>query len=97
MSDALLRQWTILQSIPRHPRRIKIAGILALLQLQLSNMPTYRTIQRDLDRLAGIFHSLKMKRLMARIIGIWMVKIRCWKFRRWNKVPLWFFIWRNSN
>ncbi len=63
MADALLRQWTILQSIPRHPRRIKIAGILALLQLQLSNMPTYRTIQRDLDRLAGIFPQLKNETL----------------------------------
>ena len=58
MADSLLRQWTILQLIPRYPSRIKIADILAQLQHQAFNVPTYRTIQRDLDMLAAVFPSL---------------------------------------
>lgn len=59
MSDSLLRQWMILKLIPRHPRSIKIQQIIAALEDRSINLPTYRTIQRDLDTLACVFPLLR--------------------------------------
>ena len=58
MADAILRQWKILLTIPRYPRGIKIQQIIAQLNRQQIELPTYRTIQRDLDALASVFPQL---------------------------------------
>lgn len=58
MADSLLRQWKILQTIPRYPRSIKIQQIMEQLENEQIELPTYRTIQRDLDVLARVFPSL---------------------------------------
>ncbi len=58
MADALLRQWTILQSIPRDPGRMSIAEISRQLENQQLKVPCHRTIQRDLDLLASFFSQL---------------------------------------
>ena len=58
MADALLRQWKILLTIPRYPQGIKIQKIITKLEEQPIQLPTYRTIQRDLDTLASIFPQL---------------------------------------
>lgn len=55
MADALLRQWTILQFIPRDPGRMSIAEISRQLEHQQLKMPCNRTIQRDLDILESAF------------------------------------------
>lgn len=55
MADSILRQWKILQTIPRAPRSIKIPQIIAQLEKDQVDLPTYRTIQRDLDALASVF------------------------------------------
>ena len=55
MADSILRQWKILHTIPRYPRSIKIPDIMAQLEKQGLELPTYRTIQRDLDTLATVF------------------------------------------
>ena len=47
MSDTLLRQWTMLRHIPRHPRRISVHDLRAHLAEQ-GYTTTERTIQRDL-------------------------------------------------
>ncbi len=54
MIDTLLRQWTLLRLIPRHPRRLDPASLKA----RLDNMGiavTLRTVQRDLNALAAVF------------------------------------------
>ena len=58
MADSILRQWKILQLIPRAPRSIKIAEIMTKLAEDHVDVPTYRTIQRDLDALASVFSLL---------------------------------------
>ncbi len=58
MADAVLRQWKILLTIPAYPRSIKIQQIIAQLKGQQIELPTYRTIQRDLDALASVFPQL---------------------------------------
>jgi len=58
MADSILRQWKILQLIPRAPRSIKIAEIMTKLAEDQVDVPTYRTIQRDLDVLASVFSLL---------------------------------------
>ena len=52
MADSLFRQWKILLTIPRAPRGIKIPQIMEKLEKEKVEVPTYRTIQRDLDVLA---------------------------------------------
>ena len=52
--DALYRHWLMLQMIPRQPRKIDGAEIEARL-LNNGYKTTRRTIQRDLEKLAGIF------------------------------------------
>jgi predicted DNA-binding transcriptional regulator YafY len=59
MADSLFRQWKILQTIPRAPRSIKIPEIMARLEGEQVDLPTYRTIQRDLDVLASVFPQLQ--------------------------------------
>ena len=59
MADSLLRQWKILRCIPRAPRRIKIAELIEQLRQYDVDVPTHRTVQRDLDVLANIFPMLK--------------------------------------
>lgn len=54
MIDTLLRQWTLLRLLPRHPRRLEPAR----LKDKLDNMGievTLRTVQRDLNALAAVF------------------------------------------
>jgi predicted DNA-binding transcriptional regulator YafY len=54
MSDTLLRQWELLRSIPRAPRRIDVATLMH--KLEGAGYPTNkRTIQRDLNALSLIF------------------------------------------
>ena len=54
MIDTLLRQWTLLQLIPRHPRRIDPARLKARLD-GMGLAVTLRTVQRDLNALALTF------------------------------------------
>jgi predicted DNA-binding transcriptional regulator YafY len=57
MSSTLLRQWTMLRMIPRHPRRITVAEIREKLADQ-GYHTTDRTIQRDLQSLSGELFAL---------------------------------------
>ncbi|MCX7091990.1 MAG: WYL domain-containing protein [Methylobacter sp.] len=59
MADSMFRQWKILLTIPRFPQGIKIPEIIGKLQRQGIELPTYRTIQRDLDGLASVFPQLR--------------------------------------
>jgi predicted DNA-binding transcriptional regulator YafY len=59
MADALLRQWKILQCLPRSPGGMTIRDIMARLERQHIELPSYRTIQRDLDLLAAVFPNLQ--------------------------------------
>ncbi len=63
MADALLRQWNILELIPRHPYSISIKSIMNRLEEQHIELPTYRTIQRDLDTLMTVFPHLKSEKI----------------------------------
>ncbi len=54
MSDTLLRQWELLRSIPRAPRKIDVATLLQKLE-RAGYATNKRTIQRDLNTLSGIF------------------------------------------
>jgi len=54
MSDTLMRQWQMLQLVPRQPSKISTSE----LKLRLADEgfeTTQRTVQRDLDRLSKIF------------------------------------------
>lgn len=54
MSDTLLRQWILLRSIPRTPRKIDVVGLMA--KLEDAGYPTTkRSVQRDLNTLSRIF------------------------------------------
>jgi predicted DNA-binding transcriptional regulator YafY len=54
MSDTLLRQWELLRSIPRAPRKIDVAALMQ--KLDGAGYPTNkRTIQRDLNTLSSVF------------------------------------------
>jgi len=54
MSDTLLRQWELLRSIPRAPRKIDVATMMS--KLQSAGYPTTkRSIQRDLNSLSRVF------------------------------------------
>jgi predicted DNA-binding transcriptional regulator YafY len=54
MNDTMLRQWAMLRSIPRHPRRIDAPTLLSKL-LDLGMNVSLRTVQRDLNSLAQMF------------------------------------------
>lgn len=54
MNDTLMRQWTMLRAIPRHPRRIDAPTIHARLG-DLGISVSLRTVQRDLNALAATF------------------------------------------
>lgn len=54
MNDTLMRQWTMLRTIPRHPRRVDAPTIHARLA-DLGMNVTLRTVQRDLNSLATTF------------------------------------------
>lgn len=54
MNNTLMRQWTMLRAIPRHPRRIDALTIHAHLTA-LGMMVSLRTVQRDLNALAQAF------------------------------------------
>jgi predicted DNA-binding transcriptional regulator YafY len=54
MSDTLLRQWELLRSIPRAPRKIDVASLVAKLQAA-GYKTTKRSIQRDLNLLSSVF------------------------------------------
>lgn len=51
----LLRQWAMLQEIPREPLRKSTTQIFEALR-ELDHSVDKRTVQRDLDRLSGVFH-----------------------------------------
>ncbi len=54
MSDTLLRQWELLRSIPRAPRKIDVATLMQ--KLEGAGYPSNkRTIQRDLNTLSSVF------------------------------------------
>jgi predicted DNA-binding transcriptional regulator YafY len=54
MSDTLLRQWELLRSIPRAPRKIDVGTLMARLQ-QAGYRITKRSVQRDLNLLSSAF------------------------------------------
>jgi predicted DNA-binding transcriptional regulator YafY len=54
MSETLIRQWQMLRLIPRAPRKISSAGLEAALRDEGFEV-NRRTIQRDLQHLAGVF------------------------------------------
>ena len=51
MIDTLLRQWTLLRLLPRHPRRLEPARLKDKLDA-MGIAVTLRTVQRDLITLA---------------------------------------------
>lgn len=63
MADSIYRQWKMLELIPRHPFSITIKQIMNRLEDQQVELPTYRTIQRDLDILMTVFPHLQNKKL----------------------------------
>jgi predicted DNA-binding transcriptional regulator YafY len=54
MANAPLRQWIIMRSIPRHPRKTTAADIAERLREE-GIRTTRRTIERDLNDLSGLF------------------------------------------
>lgn len=54
MDDTILRQWTLLRSIPNHPRRIATTQLQAMLA-DIIGQVSIRTIQRDLNKLSLVF------------------------------------------
>jgi len=54
MSETLLRQWEMLRSIPRAPRKIDAGALMARLE-GAGYRITKRTLQRDLNLLSGVF------------------------------------------
>lgn len=63
MADALIRQWTLLQRIPRYPKSITLHQLIAALEQDgVVDVPTYRTIQRDLDLLSTLFPWLQCEK-----------------------------------
>lgn len=52
MADTMLRHWTMLQLIPRAPRKISVQDLASRLNAQGYEV-TERTIQRDLQKLSG--------------------------------------------
>jgi predicted DNA-binding transcriptional regulator YafY len=54
MIDTLLRQWTLLRLLPRHPRRLDPARLKDKLDA-MGIAVTLRTVQRDLNALAAVF------------------------------------------
>lgn len=54
MSDTVLRQWSILRSLPRHPYKITASAIGRRLQSDGFDV-TKRTIERDLENLSGVW------------------------------------------
>ncbi len=54
MSDTLLRQWELLRSIPRAPRKIDVASLVTKLRTA-GYETTKRSIQRDLNLLSSVF------------------------------------------
>ncbi len=61
MADAMLRQWSLLRSIPRSPRRVDTTTLLRRLQEDGFTVGQ-RTVQRDLHRLSEIFPLMLDKR-----------------------------------
>ena len=58
MADTMLRQWTMLQLIPRAPRKISAQDLANRLGMQGYEV-TERTIQRDLQKLSGSLFPLR--------------------------------------
>jgi predicted DNA-binding transcriptional regulator YafY len=54
MDDTILRQWTLLRSIPNHPRRIATTQLQAMLADIIGEV-SLRTVQRDLNKLSLVF------------------------------------------
>ncbi len=54
VSETLLRQWALLASIPRSPRKIDVSGIMAKL-VAAGFATTKRSVQRDLNTLSAAF------------------------------------------
>ena len=54
MSETLMRQWELLRSIPRAPRRFDVASLVVKIQ-DAGYKTTKRSIQRDLNLLSGVF------------------------------------------
>jgi predicted DNA-binding transcriptional regulator YafY len=54
MSETLLRQWELLRSIPRAPRKVDVSTLLAKLETA-GYKTSKRTLQRDLNQLSAVF------------------------------------------
>ncbi len=52
--DTLFRQWTMLQRLPRYPRRIATRDMVAYLEDQGFSVSA-RTVERDLEKLSAVF------------------------------------------
>lgn len=59
--ETLMRQWTMLRLVPRHPQKISIAGLRDRLDAD-GFRTTERTLQRDLDELSRTFPLIADKR-----------------------------------
>ncbi len=57
MTETLLRQWTMLRLVPRHPRKITATDLQRQLAAQ-GYTTTERTVQRDLQSLSGELYAL---------------------------------------
>lgn len=54
MDDTILRQWTLLRSIPHHPRRVSTTQLQTVLSDVFGEI-SLRTVQRDLNKLSLVF------------------------------------------
>lgn len=54
MANQALRQWQILKSLPKHPRKISTAQLEVALR-ERGYKSTRRTLERDLQQLSGVF------------------------------------------
>ena len=59
MADTMLRQWTMLQLIPRGPRKITVQELVGRLRDHAFDV-TERTVQRDLQKLSGSLFPLRV-------------------------------------
>ncbi len=58
MSNTILRQWAMLKSVPREPRKIDTRSLRQLLEQEGFNI-SQRSIQRDLNKLSKVFPGLQ--------------------------------------
>ena len=53
-NESLSRQWLMLKSLPRYPKKISVRDIILILE-ENNFAVSERTVQRDLHQLSSIF------------------------------------------